>query len=108
MAALLEQIFWICLLEVSATDLITGYLCCDGYYRNAAAMAVIQSVDQVQIARSATAGAYRQASGEVSFRSRGKCCDFFMPRMYPLDLVLLADGVSDPVQRIAGDTVYVL
>jgi len=50
-------------LEVAAADLVAGNLRRDRQHRHAAAVAVIQAVDQVQIAGAATAGANRQAAG---------------------------------------------
>jgi hypothetical protein len=52
-AALREEMFRVGLLEVSAADFIAGDLRRDGQDRNPAAVAVVESVDQVQISGTA-------------------------------------------------------
>ena len=51
------------LLKVVAADLLPRDVRGDGQYRNPAAVGVIQTVDQVQVARSATGGAHCQLAG---------------------------------------------
>ena len=60
-AAILEQVLGMGLLEVAAAYLLAGDLGGDGEHRHAAAMAVVKAVDEVQIART-TASRHRPQS----------------------------------------------
>jgi hypothetical protein len=77
-AALREKMFRMGLLEVSAADFIAGDLRRDGEDGNTAAMAVVKTVNQVQISGAAASRTNRQLSGEMGFGARGKRCCFFM------------------------------
>ena len=61
-----------------------------GQYRHAAAVGVEQAVDQMQVARPATAGAYRQLAGQMGFGTGGERGGFLVAHMDPLDLILAA------------------
>ena len=60
------------LLEVGAADLGARDLGGDRQHRNAAAMAVEQAVDQVQVARPAAAGADRELAGQLRLGAGGE------------------------------------
>ena len=64
-AALAEQGFGAGLLEVSGADLPARDVGGDGDHRDAAAVAVVQAVDEVQVPRPATPGARGQFAGEL-------------------------------------------
>ena len=49
-------------LKISAADFVAGNLRGDGENRDTAAVAVVETVDQMQIAGTATPGADREAS----------------------------------------------
>ncbi len=68
-------------------------------------MAVIETVDQMQIARTATPRAHRELLREVRFRARRKRGCLFMPHMDPLNLFLPAKRVRDSVEGIAWKAV---
>jgi len=90
-AALRKKMLGMGFLKISAPDLITGNLRRQGEHRNPAAMAVIESVDQMQIPRSATAGAYRKLAGEMSLCARGKRGRLFVPHVNPPNLFLFSN-----------------
>ena len=73
------------LLEIVGADLGRGNLGRDRHDGHARAMAVEQPVDQVQIARTATAGTYCKAAGEMCVGTRGEGGYFFMSYVHPLD-----------------------
>ena len=50
MTALREKMLWVCLLKVVASDFTTGNLCRDGQNRYTTSMAIVESVDQMEIA----------------------------------------------------------
>ncbi len=54
MAALREEMFGMRLLKITAADFIAGNLRGNGQDRNAAAVAVVEPVDQMQVSRTAT------------------------------------------------------
>src|SRR5215831_13056702 len=93
-------------LEVFTADFMAGDLSREREDGHAAAMTIVQAVDEVQVARAAASGADGQTPGEVRFRARGERRRFLMPHVYPLELVLSADGVRDAVEGIAGDSVH--
>jgi hypothetical protein len=56
--------------------------------RYPASMAVVETVDQMQVARSTAPGADGQLSCQVCFCARGKGCSLFVPHVNPLKLLL--------------------
>ena len=70
MAALREEMFGMGFLKISAADFVAGNLRRDGQHRNAAAMAIVKAVDQMQIAWPATSGADRQFARSDELRRR--------------------------------------
>jgi hypothetical protein len=101
-AALREEVLRVGLLKVSAADLVAGDLRGDGEDRHPAAVAVVQAVDQVQIARTAAARADGQASGEMRFRARGEGRRLLVPHVNPPHALLPANRIGDSVQGVAG------
>src|ERR1700704_2497872 len=97
MAALREKMFRMRFLKVAAADFLTWNLRGDGENGNAATVAIVKPVDQMQVAGSATARADREASGEVGFRARGKPSRLFVSDVGPSNLFLSTNRVGDPV-----------
>ena len=62
----------------------------DGEHRDPAAVAVIETVDQMQVARAAAPRAHRELLREMRFRARRKGGCLFVPHMDPLNLFLSA------------------
>ena len=73
--------------------------------RDPASMAIIKSVDEVHIARTATSGTNGQRTGKMGLSAGGESGNFFVPDRYPIYHFLLPQRLSKPVQRIAHDTV---
>jgi hypothetical protein len=97
-AALPKEVLRVGLLKVSAADLTGGDLRGNGENRYAVTVAVVEPVDQVEVARAAAAGADGETPGEVRLGSRGEGRSLFVPRVDPSELVLSPDGVGDPVE----------
>ena len=76
-------------LKISAADFITWNLRRDGEDGNTAAVTVVESVDQMQIPGTATAGADRQSSREMRFRAGGKRRRLFVSHVNPANLFLV-------------------
>ena len=73
------------LLEVTAADLGAGDVGGDGEHRDAAAMGVEQSVDQVEVTGTATAHADREFAGESSLGGGCESSGFLVADMLPGD-----------------------
>ena len=104
-ATLREEVLRVGLLEVSAADLIGGDLRGNGENGYAAPVAIVEPVDQVEVARAAAAGADGELAGEVRLGARGEGRRLFVPHVDPSKLVLPADGVGDPVERVSRDPI---
>jgi hypothetical protein len=81
---------------------------CDGYNGDAIAMAMKESINQVQIAGATTTGPHREFTCQLSLRAGGKSRDFFMSDGNPLDLVADAQRLGDAIERIAHQSVNAL
>ena len=57
-------------------------------------MTIEQPIDEVKIARPATAGAHSDLSCEMGLRSGGERSCLFMSYMQPFDLLTLADDIG--------------
>jgi hypothetical protein len=62
---------------------------------------VKQSVDEVQVAWAATAGADRQLACELGLRPGREGRRLFVADMNPLDLPVSADGIGNRVEAVA-------
>src|SRR5579863_3459450 len=93
------------LLEIIAADFRAGNLGGNRQNRNARAMTVEQSVNQMQISRTATSRAHRQLASQVSIRACGKRRRFFMPGMDPGDIASLSQRLRDSIEAVPNDAV---
>jgi len=66
------------------------------------AMAIEQTVDQMQIARSATARAHGEAPGRSRVRAGREGGRFLVTRVHPADRANLVEAVGQPIQTVAG------
>ncbi len=82
------------LLKVTAADFGTGNLRRNGQHRHTAAMAIVEPVDQVKIARPATARTHGQFARQVSLGAGGKRSHLFMSHVQPFNLFALADRIG--------------
>jgi hypothetical protein len=67
-----------------------------------------QTVDEVEIARSAAACADSELSGQMRLGARSERGDFLVPDVDPLDLSLAPYGVSQPIEAITDYAVDAL
>ena len=105
MRALGEELLGMRFLEVGAADLGARDLGGDRQHRHAAAVAVEQSVDQMQVAGAAASGADGELAGEMCLGAGGKGGGLLVPHMDPVDLLLLAQRIGETVQRIADHAI---
>jgi hypothetical protein len=66
----------------------------NGQYRHAIPMAIEEAIDEVKIARAATARAHCNLPCEMSVRSGGKRGHLLMSYMKPFDLFTFPDDVG--------------
>jgi hypothetical protein len=84
-AAIPEQAFRMGRLKVVDPDLGAGDVGGDRQNRHAIALTVKQTIDQMQIAWTAAAGANGEVPRQVRFGSRRECRSLFMPHVDPVD-----------------------
>jgi hypothetical protein len=68
-------------------------------------MAIEEAIDQVKIARAATACAHGKLACNMSVRSCGERGYLFVSDMKPLDLLASPDDVGESVQGVADNAV---
>ena len=71
--------------------------------RQMAAMAVEQTIDEVEIAWPATAGAHREIATRGGLAAGREGRHFFMPYVHPIDPAKPAKAVDEAVEAIASD-----
>ncbi|CDP83973.1 hypothetical protein BN975_01241 [Mycolicibacterium farcinogenes] len=103
--ALAEQILRVGFLEVFGADLGTRNVGSDGQHGHAAALRIEQPVDQVQIARAATARAHGQLTGQRGVGGRGEGGGLLVPNVLPGELAAAADRVGESVEAVTGKSV---
>ena len=108
MAALPKKMLGMGLLEIPAADFFAGHLGCDGQHRHSAALAIVEPINQVEIARTTASRAHCNLPGQVALCPGGKGSRFFVAYVHPLDLLVAPDRIGDAVQRVAGDTINTL
>src|SRR6202521_2087445 len=109
MAAFLEQELRMGRLEIIDADLGARNVRRYRENRRSAAVAIEESVDQMQISRSAAPGAYCQFAGQLSLRARRESRRLLVPNRHPFDLPPLTECIGESIKRIADgavDAVY--
>ena len=104
-AALREKIFRMRLLKIAAANFRTWNLRGDGKNWNTAAVTIVKSIDQMQIARAATPRADCEAAGQMRFRTGGERGRFFVSHVHPLDSFLFANRIGNSVEGVTTDSV---
>ncbi len=97
MAALLEEHFRVRFLEIAGADLGRRDLRGNREHGHARAMAIEETVDQMEIARPATARADGEFVRQMCFGARCESGNLFVPNMDPLDFSLPAERVGQTV-----------
>ncbi len=68
-------------------------------------MSVVQTVDEVQVARATAPRANRELSREMSLGSRGECGTFLVSHMDPLDRFHSTKRVCEAVEGVPHDAI---
>src|SRR5882672_716632 len=95
MAALREEMFGISLLKISTANFLARNLCGDGEDRNAAALTVIEAVNQMHVAGATTSGTYRQLASEMSFSPGGERRCLLVSYTNPADVLSNANRICN-------------
>ena len=104
-AALAEQLLRMRLLEVLRADLGARDVRGDRQHRNPAALRVEQTVDQMQVARPAAAGADRKLSGQRRIGGRRERGRLLVTDVLPSDFTGTPDRVGESVEAVAREAV---
>src|SRR6266481_897681 len=105
MAALREEMLGISLLKISAANFLARNLCGDGEDWNAAALTVVEAVNQMHVAGATTSGTYRQLAGEMSFGAGGERRCLLVSYTRPANVLSDANRICNAVERVARDPV---
>src|SRR5271170_6578827 len=105
MAAVLEYGFRVGSLKVVDSYLGAWDVCGNSQNRYAAALAIEQAVDQMQVSRAAAAGADRKASGEMGLCSRCESGSLFVPHVDPVNRLSPSQCVGKAVERVADNPI---
>ena len=73
----------------------------DGQDRHPVSPAVVQTVDEVHVARAAAAGTHGQLAGHGGFGTGREGCRFLVTNRHPLDALEAPQAVVDAVQAVA-------
>ncbi len=93
------------LLEVVRTDFRARDVRGDRQHRNPAALCVVETVDQMQVARAATAGADRQLSGQRGIRRRRERGCLLVTDVLPRDFAGAPERVGETVEAVTREAV---
>ena len=96
------------LLKIAGPDLSRRDLRGYSEHRDSGSVAIKKAVDQMQVARSATACTDRERARQVRLCTRRKGGNLLVPDMHPLDLALAANGIGDAVEAVADNAVNTL
>src|SRR6266851_5902803 len=80
----------------------------DRHYWHARAVTVEQTVDEVQVARTATSGADRETTCDMRIRAGGERGDFLVPDMQPLHAAMAAQRIGEAIEAVAYDSIDAL
>ena len=104
-AAVPEQILRMRLLEVVRADLGARDVRGDREHRHPAALRVVETVDQMQVARAATACADRQLSGQRGIRRRRERGCLLVTDVLPRDFAGAPDRVGETIEAVTREAV---
>ncbi len=95
-------------LEIARANLGRRNVSRDRHHRQARAVAVEQTIDQVQIARTATSGADRETTCDMRIPAGRERGDFLVPDMQPLNAAMAAQRIGEAIEAVAHDSVDAL
>ena len=100
-----KDLFGVSFLEVVGSDFSAGNLGGDGENRNAAAVTVVETIDEVKISGATASGAYGKLSADLGLATRGESGYFFVADHLPINAIVGTDGVGEAVEGVASYTI---
>jgi hypothetical protein len=91
--------------STTTTDLGARDLSCDRENGHARTVRIIQTVNQMQIAGAATAGANGKRASEMRLCAGRERGSLFVSRMDPFDIAAAAQRVGYSIETVADDSV---
>ena len=104
-AALAEELVGVGLLEVTDADLGTGDMRSDGQHGSHASVGIEQTIDEVQIARSAAPRTDGQLAGELRFGSGREGGRLLVANVNSLDLAAAMKSVGHRIEAVTYEPV---
>ncbi len=95
-------------LEIVDADLGARNVRGNRQHRHAAAMAIEQAVDEMQIAGTAASGADRELAGQMRLGAGRKRAGLLVAHMHPVDAADPPQRIGEAVQGVADDTIDAL
>src|SRR6266403_3745902 len=80
----------------------------DRHHWHPRAVAVEQTIDEVQVARAATSGADRETTCDMRVPAGGERGDFLVPDMQPLHAAMAAQCIGEAIEAVANDSIDTL
>src|SRR6266481_5384903 len=105
MAALREEMLGISLLKISTANFPTRNLCSNSEDRNAAALTVVEAINQMHVAGATTSGTYRQLASEMGLGAGGERRCLLVSYTNPANVLSDANRICNAVERVARDPV---
>src|ERR1700741_2201258 len=105
MAALREEMLGISLLKISTPNFPARNLCGDGEDWNAAALTVVEAINQMHIPGATTSGTYCQLASEMSFSPGSERRRLLVSYTNPADVLSSANRICNSVERVARDSI---
>src|SRR6476660_1805834 len=105
MAALREEMFGISLLKISAANFPARNLGGNGEDGNAAALTVVEAINQVHIPGATTSGTYRQLTSEMGLGAGGESGCHLVSYTKPANVLSNANRICNSVERVAWDSI---
>src|ERR1700757_1862882 len=105
MAAWRKDMLGIGLLKIPAANLSARNLCGDGEDWNAAALAVVEAVNQMHVAGATTSGTYCQLASEMGLGAGCERRCLFVSYTNPANVLPNSNRICNSVERVAGDSI---
>src|SRR4029077_1366226 len=105
MAALREEMFGISLLKISTANFLARNLGGDGEDGNAAALTIVEAVNQMHVAGATTSGTYCQLASEMGLGADGERRCLLVSYTNPANVLSNANRIGNSVERVAGDSI---
>src|SRR6266853_3060377 len=105
MAALRKEMLGISLLKISTANFPTRNLCSNSEDGNAAALTVVEAINQMHVAGATTSGTYRQLASEMGLGAGGERRCLLVSYTNPANVLSNSNRICNSVERVAWDSI---